>query len=100
MFDGRNLFIKLKCFGEQGSDGTCQSRATALKGKGATRYTFPIQRTVNAKKGKIIRARVRFQFRKELERAKSITLKSVLRENRNDESKTTKFKKLKLIQRG
>ena len=100
VFDGRNLFIQLKCFGEQGSDGKCLSRATAVKSKGGTRYTFPIQRIVKAKKGKIIRARVRFKFRKELERRNSITLKSVLREDRRDKDKVTKYKKLKLLQRG
>ena len=35
---------------------------------------FPIQRIVKAKKGKVIRARVRFRFRKALERRKSIIL--------------------------
>ena len=99
MFDGRNLFINLKCFGEQGRNGKCQTRATAFKVKNGTRYTFPIQRIVSAKKGKIIRARVRFQFRKELERRKSIILRSVLRENRQDDSKVTVYKKLKLIDR-
>lgn len=100
VFDGRNLFINLKCFGQQGKNGKCQTRATAFKVKGGTRYTFPIQRVVKAKKGKVIRARVRFQFRKELERRKSITLKSVLREDRDDPTKVTKYKKLKLIDKG
>ena len=67
VFDGRNLFIKLQCFGVS-KRGKCWDRATALKSKGGTRYTFPIQRVVKAKKGKVIRARVRFQYRKELER--------------------------------
>jgi hypothetical protein len=99
VFDGRNLFIKLKCFGEQGDNGKCFTRATALKTKGGKRFTFPIQRVVKAKKGKVIRARVRFQFRSELEQTKSIVLKSVLRTDRDDKSKTTKFKTLKLIDR-
>ena len=97
IFDGRNLFINLKCFGEQGRNGKCQTRATAFKTKNGTRYTFPIQRIVKAKKGKVIRARVRFQYRKELERRKSIILRSVLRESRDDPTKVTKYKKLKLI---
>jgi hypothetical protein len=99
IFDGRNLFIKLRCFGEQGDNGKCLTRATALKTKNGVRYTFPIQRIVQAKKGKVIRARVRFRYRKELEKRKSIVLKSVLRTDRDDKSKTTKFKTLKLIDR-
>lgn len=99
IFDGRNLFIKLRCFGEQGDNGKCFTRATALKTKKGVRYTFPIQRIVAAKKGKIIRARVRFRFRKELERRNSIILKSVLRTDRNDKTKVVKFKKLNLIDR-
>jgi hypothetical protein len=99
LFDGRNLFIKLKCFGEQ-KNGKCLSRATALKSKKGKRFTFPVQRVVNAKKGKVIRARVRFQFRAELERQRSIVLRSVLRTSRDDKSKTVKYKKLKLTKRG
>jgi hypothetical protein len=99
VFDGRNLFIKLRCFGEQGDNGKCQTRATALKTKKGVRYTFPIQRIVKAKKGKVIRARVRFQFRSELEKRKSIILKSVLRTDRDDKTKVVKYKKLKLIDR-
>ena len=96
---GRNLFIKLQCFGVQ-SRGKCFSRATALKSKGGRRYTFPIQRKVDAKKGKVIRARIRFQFREELESRRSIVLKSVLRTGRHSKNKTTKYKKLTLIKRG
>jgi hypothetical protein len=99
VFDGRNLFIKLRCFGEQGKNGKCLTRATALKSKKGVRYTFPIQRVVKAKKGKVIRARVRFQYRKELEQRKSIILKSVLRTDRQDKTKATDYKKLKLIDR-
>ncbi|HEX2128626.1 MAG TPA: hypothetical protein VHF58_05365 [Solirubrobacterales bacterium] len=98
-FDGRNLFIKLRCFGEQGDNGKCLTRATALKSRKGARYTFPIQRVVKAKKGKIIRARVRFQYRKELEKRNSVVLKSVLRTDRDDESKEIKYKRLKLIDR-
>jgi hypothetical protein len=54
---------------------------------------------VSAKKGKVIRARVRPQYREELERRKSIVLRSVLGKSRRDKSKTTKFKKLTLIDR-
>lgn len=97
IFDGRRLFIKLRCFGEQGDNGKCLTRATALKGKNGKRYTFPIQRVVNAKKGKVIRARVRFQFRKELQERKTVILKSVLRTDRKDDTPVVKFKKLKLI---
>jgi hypothetical protein len=99
IFDGRNLFIKLKCFGVQ-RNGKCRSRATALQSKKGKRYTFPIQRKVKAKKGKVIRARVRFRFRKQLERQRSIVLRSALTTSRRDASKTIKFKKLKLIKRG
>lgn len=99
-FDGRNLFIKLKCFGVKNKKGKCHTRATALKSKGGTRYTFPIQRVVKAKKGKVVRARVRFKFRKELEQRNSIVLKSVLRTSRQANTKVAKFEKLKLIQRG
>jgi hypothetical protein len=99
VFDGRNLFIKLSCQGVS-KNGKCWDRATALKSKKGTRYTFPIQRVVNAKKGKVIRARVRFQFRSELERQRSITLRSVLGTSRDDKSKVTKYKKLTLIKRG
>jgi hypothetical protein len=99
VFDGRNLFIKLSCQGVS-KHGKCWDRATALKSKKGTRYTFPIQRVVNAKKGKVIRARVRFQFRSELERQRSITLRSVLGTSRDDKSKVTKYKTLTLIKRG
>jgi hypothetical protein len=99
VFDGRNLFIKLICQGVS-KHGKCWDRATVLKGKKGTRYTFPIQRVVNAKKGKVIRARVRFQFRSELRRQRTITLRSVLGTSRDDKSKQIKYKKLKLIERG
>ncbi len=99
VFDGRNLFFKLKCFGED-KKGKCLTRATALKTKGGKRVTFPIQRVVKAKKGKIVRARVRFRFRSELAESKSVVLKSVLRSNRADKTKVTKYKKLRLIDRG
>jgi hypothetical protein len=48
----------------------------------------------------VIRARVRFQFRSELERQRSITLRSVLGTSRDDKSKVTKYKTLTLIKRG
>lgn len=98
VFDGRKLFIRLKCFGVQ-KKGKCVSRATAFKTKGGTRYTFPIQRVVNAKKGKVIRARVRWQFREELQRRKTIVLKSVLRTGVRDKNRVIKYKKLRLIDR-
>jgi hypothetical protein len=99
IFDGRNLFLKLKCFGVQ-RKGKCRSRATALQSKRGKRLTFPIQRKVRAKKGKVVRARVRFKFRKELEQRRKIVLRSVLTTGRNDRTKTAKYKTLKLIKRG
>ena len=48
----------------------------------------------------MIRARVRFQYRNQLERQRSIVLRSVLKTSRKDKSKRTKFKKLQLIKRG
>ena len=98
VFDGRNLFVNLKCFGVS-KKGKCFSRATIYKSKGGTRYTFPIQRVVSTNNGKVIRARIRFQFRKELEQRDSVVLKSVLRTDRNSKEKTTKFKTLELIKR-
>ena len=77
VFDGRNLFIKLQCFGVS-KHGKCWNRATALKSKHGKRYTFPVQRVVKTKKGKVIRARVRFQYRNQLEHQRTITLRSVL----------------------
>ena len=53
-----------------------------------------------SKKGKVIRARVRFQFRSELERQRTVTLRSVLRTSRRSNDKTTKYTKLKLIKKG
>jgi hypothetical protein len=97
-FDGRNLFIQLKCFGVA-KKGKCFSRATAFKSKNGTRYTFPIQRVVSAKNGKVIRARVRFQYREELEQQSHIVLRSVLRTSRQSKQKVTKYKTLKLIDR-
>jgi hypothetical protein len=99
VFDGRNLFIKLQCFGVS-RHGKCWNRATALKGKHGKRYTFPVQRVVKAKKGKVIRARVRFQYRNQLEHQRTITLRSVLKTSRKDKSKRTKYTKLQLIKRG
>jgi hypothetical protein len=100
VFDGRNLFFKLKCHGVK-ENGKCFNRATALKSKkGGVRYTFPIQRVVKANKGKVVRARVRFQFRSELERRRKITLRNVLRTERHSKEKVTKYDKLRLINRG
>jgi hypothetical protein len=99
VFDGRNLFIKLQCFGVS-KHGKCWNRATALKSKHGKRYTFPVQRVVKAKKGKVIRARVRFQYRNQLEHQRTITLRSVLKTSRKDKSKRTKYTKLQLIKRG
>ena len=100
IFDGRNLFIRLNCFGVT-EDGKCFSRATVYSGKNGTgtRFTFPVERVVSANSGKVIRARIRFQFRKELEEASSVVLKSVLRTDRHSKDKSTKFKTLQLIKR-
>ncbi len=98
VFDGRNLFIKMRCLGVQ-TKGKCFSRATIFRTQGGTRYTFPIQRVVSAKKGKVVRARIRFQYRSELQELDSVTLKSVLRESRQAKERTTKFTKLTLIKR-
>jgi hypothetical protein len=95
---GRDLFIKLQCFGVS-AHGKCFSRATAFKSKGGTRYTFPIQRVVNAKNGKVVRARIRFQYLDELRQARSIVLKSVLRTSRTAKDKSTEYKELTLIKR-
>jgi hypothetical protein len=54
---------------------------------------------VKAKKGKVVRARIRFQYLDELSRQRSIVLKSVLRETRRSKQKKTKFKELALIKR-
>jgi Thrombospondin type 3 repeat len=95
---GRQLFIKLQCLGVS-KHGKCVTRATAFKSKGGTRYTFPIQRVVKAKKGKVVRARIRFEYLDELTQQRSIVLKSVLRETRKSKQKKTKFKELALIKR-
>jgi hypothetical protein len=95
---GRQLFIKLKCFGVS-AKGKCVTRATAFKSKGGTRYTFPIERVVKAKKGKVVRARIKFRYSDEIARQRSIVLKSVLRETRKSKQKKTKFKELALIKR-
>jgi hypothetical protein len=95
---GRDLFIKLQCF-EVSEHGKCFSRATAFKTKGGTRYTFPIQRVVNAKHGKVVRARIRFQYLDELQQARSIVLKSVVRPSRKAKDKSTEYKELTLIKR-
>ena len=93
IFDGRNLFIRLNCFGVSEA-GKCFSRATVYSGKKGTgtRFTFPIERVVSSNSGKVIRARIRFQFRKELEEANSVVLKSVLRTDRHSKDKSTKYK--------
>ena len=62
-------------------------------------YTFPIQRVVKAKQGKVVRARIRFQYLDELTQQRSIVLKSVLRESRKSKQKTTKYTELTLIKR-
>jgi hypothetical protein len=95
---GRDLFIKLQCFGVS-EHGKCFSRATAFKSKGGTRYTFPIQRVVNSQNGKIVRARIRFQYLDELQQARSIVLRSVLRTSRNAKQKSTEYTELTLIKR-
>ena len=95
---GRDLFIKLQCFGVS-EHGKCFSRATAFKSKGGTRYTFPIQRVVSAKHGKVVRARIRFQYLDEIQQARSIVLRSVLRTSRNAKQKTSEFTELTLIKR-
>jgi hypothetical protein len=99
IFDGRNLFLKLKCLGTQ-KNGKCRVRATALAGKKGKRLTFPIQRKVK-KKGKVVRMRVRFQFRKKLERRNNVTLRSVVTTGslRNPDEKDTKFSKIRIIDR-
>ena len=95
VFDGRNLFLKLKCLGVH-ANGRCHVRATALAAKHGRRYTFPVQRKVKAKKGKVVRARVRFRFRKKLETKRTVTLKSVIRAKGE---KRTRYRRLKLIKR-
>jgi hypothetical protein len=97
-FDGRRLFINLKCYGVK-KNGRCFTRATALKSKNGKRYTFPVQRKVK-KRGKLVRARIRFRFRSELEQRRSIVLRSVLRTERNGKKQAIKHERLKLIKRG
>ena len=101
-FDGSHLFFKLKCHGLS-KKGKCKVRATALtKKKGGKRITFPIQRKVKAKKGKIVKARVRDRFRDKLERKKKILIRSKVHTGprKNPDKEKLKFKKRKLIQRG
>jgi hypothetical protein len=99
VFDGRNLFLKLKCLGVS-KNGKCRVRATALTTKKGKRVTFPIQRKLK-KKGKIVRMRVRFQFRKKLERRNNVVLRSVLTtgSQKNPDEKKTKFRKIRIIDR-
>ena len=62
VFDGRNLFLQLKCLGLHAKN-RCHVRATALAAKqGGRRYTFPVQRKVRAKKGKVVRAASPLRF--------------------------------------
>jgi hypothetical protein len=96
IFDGRNLFLNLKCLGLNAGKH-CHVRATALASKRGRRYTYPVQRRVRPSKGKVVRARVRFQFRKTLEKKRTVTLKSVVRAAGEER---TVYKKLKLIKRG
>ncbi|MGH2952814.1 MAG: hypothetical protein ACRDK9_02180 [Solirubrobacterales bacterium] len=99
VFDGRNLFLKLKCLGVK-KNGKCRVRATALTSKKGKRLTFPIQRKVK-KKGKVVRMRVRFQFRKRLERQRNVILRSkVTTGSLNDpDKKKIKFRKIRIIDR-
>jgi hypothetical protein len=100
-FDGKHLYFKMKCLGVQKA-GKCRVRATALTKKGGKRVTFPISRKVKAKKGKIVRARVRPKFRDKLERSSKVVLRSkiIAGSRKHPAKKKVKFRKLKLIQRG
>jgi hypothetical protein len=54
---------------------------------------------VNSQNGKIVRARIRFQYLDELQQARSIVLRSVLRTSRTAKQKSTEYTELTLIKR-
>ena len=67
---GKRLFLRLQCLGVA-KHGRCKVRAVAYSkpGKKAARMTFPIERRVNAKKGKKVTLRVRPRFVRKLSNA-------------------------------
>lgn len=92
---GKNLFLKLKCLGVARS-GKCKVRATALMSKRGSRVTFPIQRKVRAKKGKVVRMRVRPRFVNQLQKQDRVLVRSKVRAG---EKRKVRYKRYRLIKR-
>lgn len=95
VLEGRNLFLKLKCLGV-GRSGKCKVRATALMSRRGARVTFPIERKVRAKKGKVVRMRVRPRFVKQLQKEERVLVRSKVRAG---EKRTLRFRRYRLIKR-
>ena len=91
---GKRLFLRLKCLG-MAKQGRCKVRAVALASKQSARMTFPIERRVNAKKGKKVTLRVRPRFVKELSKAKKVLVRSQVKAG---DKRATKFRRYKLIE--
>jgi hypothetical protein len=93
---GNRLFLRLQCLGVA-KQGRCKVRAVAYskRGKKAARMTFPIERRVNARKGKKVTLRVRPRFVKELSSAKKVLVRSQLKAG---DQRKTKFRRYKLTE--
>ena len=89
---GKRLFLRLQCLGVA-SHGRCKVRAVAYASKHGKRMSFPIQRRVNAKKGKKVTLRVRPRFVQELSKAKKVLVRSQVKAGG---TRATKFKRYKL----
>lgn len=92
---GRNLFLKLSCLGVVRS-GKCKVRATALMSKRGARVTFPIERKVRAKKGKVVRMRVRPRFVKQLHKQDRVLVRSQIK---GAGKRKVRYTRLRLIER-
>lgn len=92
---GKSLFLKLKCLGISRA-GKCKVRATAMASKRGARITFPIERKVRAKKGKVVRLRIRPRFVKQLEKQDRVLVRSKVSAGGK---RKVSFKRYRLIQR-
>jgi hypothetical protein len=91
---GNHLFLRLQCLGVA-RHGRCKVRAVAYskRGKRGARMTFPIERRVNAKRGKKVTLRVRPRFVKQLSNRKSVLVRSELKAG---DRRKVRFRRYKL----
>ena len=95
MLRGNRLFLRLKCLGVQ-KQGRCKVRAVAHASKRGARLTYPVERKIKAKRGKVVALRVRPRFVKQLTSKDKVMVRSRIKAG---DRRKTRYKSYSLSER-